>query len=41
MRDLYTKADSGTLRLVWHLLWDAYVAVRTAEWRRLLIQHTA
>ena len=39
VRDPFTKADSGTLRLVWHLLWDAYVAVRTDEWRRLLVQH--
>ena len=41
VRDPYTKADEGTLRLVWHLLWDARVAVRPAEWRRLLVQHAA
>ena len=40
VRDPYTMADSGTLRVVWHLLLDAYVATRTAEWRRPLIQHT-
>ena len=41
IRDPYTKADSATLKVVWHLLWDANVATRTAEWRRLLIQHAA
>ena len=41
VRDPFTKADAGTLRVVWHLLWDAVIATRTAEWRRLLIQHTA
>ena len=41
VRDPYTKADAGTLRLVWHLLWDAVIATRPAEWRRLLIQHAA
>ena len=41
VRDPYSKADAGTLRLVWHLLWDARVAVRPAEWSRLLIQHAA
>ena len=41
VRDPYTKADAGTLRLVWHLLHDGLVATRPAEWRRLLVQHTA
>lgn len=41
VRDPYSKADAGTLRLVWHLLHDGLVATRPAEWRRLTVQHTA
>ena len=41
VRDPYSKADAGTVRVVWHLLWDAYVAVRTAEWSRLKLQVAA
>ncbi len=41
VRDPYTKADAGTLRLVWHLLHDGLVATRPAEWRRLTVQHAA
>ena len=38
IRDPFSKADAGTLKVVWHLLWDAYTAVRAGEWQRLLLQ---